>query len=216
VLELDTKQVTETGEFEGYASTWGNVDLGGDIMRAGAFDESLRTRPTDKVKMLWQHDTRQPIGKWLQLSSDNKGLYARGQLLLDTNGGKETYAFMKAGAIDGLSVGYRTIESEYDSENDIRTITKANLMEVSVVTFPMNEMATVSSVKQYEFNPRMAEKALRDAGFSSSDAVKAIAIMKKYLQCETEVELSSSARDESEAMLRLLEAVKATKLVLSS
>lgn len=208
VLALDTKQVTETGEFEGYASTYGNVDKGGDIVKAGCFDESLRKRPANKVKMLWQHNTDRPIGVWTQFSSDSKGLYARGKLLLNTVDGKNAYEFLTAGAVDGLSIGFRTQDYEYDTENYVRTIIKADLMEVSVVTFPMNEDATVSAVKAADKikTIREFENFLRDSGFSIAEAKRIASAGFKSL----------GPRDEGGALAGLLETLKVVRTDFSS
>ena len=137
LLNLDMKQISDEGEFEGYASVYGNVDQGGDIVRMGAFDESLRNRPATKVKMLLHHDTRKLVGTWQSMQSDSRGLFVKGKLLLSTQLGRDTYELMKAEAMDGMSIGYRTLEHEYDSQKQIRTIVKADLLEVSLVTFPM-------------------------------------------------------------------------------
>jgi uncharacterized protein len=208
-LALDTKQVTETGEFEGYGSVYGNLDNGSDIVKAGAFDESLRTKPAAKVKMLWQHDTHSPIGVWSQLSSDSKGLYCRGKLLLNTQGGKEAHEFMLAGAVDGLSIGYQTKEYEYDNDTGIRTLTKVNLMEISVVTFPMNEQSTISAVKAAANikTIREFEGFLRDVGGFSNAAAKAIAAGGFK---------SLEPRDGDGALADLLEALKSARQGLSS
>jgi HK97 family phage prohead protease len=208
-FQLDTKQVTETGEFEGYGSVYGNVDNGGDIVKAGAFDECLRTKPASKIKMLWQHDTHTPIGVWSQLSSDSKGLYCRGKLLLNTQGGKEAHEFMLAGAVDGLSIGYQTKEYEYDNDTFVRTLIKVDLMEISVVTFPMNEQSTVSAVKAAANikTIREFEGFLRDVGGFSHAAAKAIAAGGFK---------SLEPRDEDGALADLLEALKSARQGLSS
>ncbi len=176
-MSVDTKQLTAEGEFEGYASVYSNVDQGGDIVKPGAFDDSLRTgRPASKVKMLMHHDTRRPVGVWLEMKSDAKGLFVKGQLLLATQEGRDAYELMKVGAIDAMSIGYRTKEDSYDSQSQVRTIVKADLLEVSLVTFPMNEQATVSGVKNGDIKTtREFEKFLRDEGNFSNKAAKAIA-----------------------------------------
>lgn len=209
MLDLDIKQLTDQGQFEGYAATYGNIDRGGDICVAGCFDESLRARPIVKVKMLLHHDTRRVVGRWTDAVSDSKGLHVKGQLLLATNDGKETYELLKAEALDGLSIGYRTQESEYDRDEDIRRITKAELMEVSIVTFPMNEQAMVSMVKSFE--PAIdavdtlsdAEKLLREAGraFSRKEAKDFVSVVRKIAQREAGGD--HTADDEVGALNRL-------------
>lgn len=178
-IEFDAKAVKDDGAFSGYASTFGNVDSGYDVVMPGAFANSLRERPCSKIKMLWQHDTREPIGVWTKCMEDDKGLYVEGRVLKEVQRGAEAYALMKAGVIDSMSIGFRTLESEY-TQTGVRQLKEVGLMEISLVTFPANEQATVSSVK--EFNPREMEKSLRDAGFSRADAVKAVAVFRERLR----------------------------------
>jgi HK97 family phage prohead protease len=146
-IELDTKAIAEDGTFAGYASTFADADLGREVMVSGAFKKSLDQRPTEKVKMLRSHDPSEPIGVWTEVKEDSKGLFARGRLILDTLKGRETYALMKAGALDGLSVGYRTIKDRFDRAKGIRFLQEVELFEISVVTFPMNPRASIASVK---------------------------------------------------------------------
>lgn len=179
-VELSTKDLGSDGEFEGYASTFGNVDRGGDVMMAGAFLESLGRRPPGKIKMLRDHDTRKIIGVWTEAKEDGRGLLMKGRLILETQGGREAYELMKAGALDAMSIGYRTLAEEYrrdaNGRREARMITKVDLMEVSLVTFPMNEAATVSRVKGGALpTERELEAALRDAGLSASEAKALIA-----------------------------------------
>jgi hypothetical protein len=123
---------------------------------------------------------------WTSLVEDGRGLACKGQLLLTTGSGRDTYELMKAGALDGLSIGYRTLVDEIDRTSGVRTIKELDLLEGSVVTFPMNEQATVSVVKTArEFNTqdwRDIEAALRDEGLSRADAVKAVSGLKTWLQ----------------------------------
>ena len=192
-FDLDVKGLTDQGEFEGYASTFGNVDLGGDICVAGCFAESLAKRPAGKVKMLLHHDTRRICGTWTEMAEDGHGLKVKGRLLLTTQDGKETYELMRAGALDAMSIGYRTLSDEIDRQSGVRKITKADLLEVSVVTFGMNERATVSGVKTAlktvidglsKEDLRDLEAALRDAGLSRGDARMAIGGFKNWSQCD--------------------------------
>lgn len=203
VYPIDTKATSNDGEFEGYASIYGNVDQGFDIVKAGSFDESLRSKPMNKVKMLLQHEPRDLIGAWQGISSDTKGLFVRGKLLLKTIAGQETYERMKAGILDGLSIGFRTLDHEYDSENAVRTVTRADLWEVSLVTFPMNEQALVSSVKSENITTiRKFEEFLRDEGHFSHARAKAIACSGFK---------SSEPRDEDDALSDLLSAIRGVR-----
>lgn len=154
VIEFEVKEVAEDGTFTGYASTFNNPDLGGDIVLPGAFTKSLSKRPADKVKMLRGHDQSEPIGVWTDLAEDKKGLRASGKLIMETAKGWETYVLMKAGAMDGLSIGFRAIKSTFDRAKGARLLQELDVPEISVVTFPMNTRATVSAVKSEQADAR--------------------------------------------------------------
>lgn len=157
--------VKEDGTFEGYASRFGNTDSYRDIVAPGAFKATLAGRPVKSVKMLWQHDTHQPIGVWKSMAEDSKGLAAEGKLLLGTTMGRNAYEFIKEGAVDGLSIGFRVPQDGYDwdPKKNIRTLKQINLLEVSVVTFPANDQATIGAVKSIlEMSKRELEDALAD------------------------------------------------------
>jgi HK97 family phage prohead protease len=194
-VTFNAKSVRNDGSFEGYASTFGNIDNGYDVVMPGAFTKSLQDRPASRVKMLWQHDPSQPIGVWSTISEDSKGLFVKGRVLREVQKGAEAYALMKEGVIDSMSIGYRTLESDFTKEG-IRQLKELGLMEVSLVTFPMNDQATVTTVK--DFNPRDIEKALRDAGFAGREAVKAVAIFKERLR-DAGVNVETGPRDEDAA-----------------
>lgn len=151
-IGFSIKSVSEDGVFTGYAATFNNADLGRDVMLPGAFTESLRARPADKVKMLRSHDASEPIGIWSEIKEDQNGLLAMGRLILDTTKGRETYSLLKAGALDALSVGYQTKSQRFDPERKIRLLEKVELWEISVVTFPMNPRASIAAVKQNDFS----------------------------------------------------------------
>lgn len=144
---LDVKAVGDDGTFEGYASIFGLADLGRDVVSTGAFGKSLASRPAAKVKMFRQHRHDDPIGIWTDLVEDGKGLKAKGRLILDTTLGRETYALMKAGALDGLSIGFRVLKDTFDRTKGLRILQELDLVEISVVAFPMNKASTVTSVK---------------------------------------------------------------------
>lgn len=191
------------GEFMGYASVFGNVDLGGDVVERGAFADTLRKRGADGVAMLWSHDPRSvPIGKWLDLQEDERGLVARGRLTLDIPRARDVHAAMKEGTLKGLSIGYRIPQGGAEMDRrGVRRIKAADLFEVSVVTFPMNERAKVSRVKAL---PRDAvveiEGALRDEGFSGTQAKRAVSVFKDWLQRDVG-EPSTAPRDEEDAAI---------------
>jgi len=199
-LELDVKGLSDQGEFEGYASTFGNVDRGNDIVVSGCFQESLNKRPAAKVKMLLHHDPRRICGVWTEMVEDSRGLRVKGKLLLTTQDGRETYELMRAGALDSMSIGYRPTLDEIDRTTGVRRILKADLREVSIVTFPMNERCTVGAVKTMlnlsSDDLRDLEAALRDEGLSRTDAVTAVSGFKAWLQRDAGV----SDRDQRDAV----------------
>ncbi len=136
------------GTFEGYGSLFGIADLGNDVVVSGAFRDSLAKRGPLGVKMLWSHDPSLPLGTWKIIKEDSKGLYVRGQLDLSVSKAREIYALMKSGAVDGLSIGFKTQRSRRDARTGGRRLEKIDLWEVSIVTFPMLPQARVSAVKR--------------------------------------------------------------------
>lgn len=173
---LDLKSTDANGEFEGYASLFNREDLGHDVVMPGAFKQSLAARGADGIRMLFQHDPAEPIGVWEELREDGRGLYAKGRLLPDVKRSREVLSLMRAGAVDGLSIGYRATRAQRDAKTGIRRITQIDLWEISIVTFPMLPEARVSTVKSRPFaagtpTPREFERWLmRDAGLSRSEA----------------------------------------------
>ena len=131
---------------EGYASLFGTPDQGGDIVQKGAYAASLKALQGAgrRVKMLWQHDPAQPIGIWDEVREDAHGLYVKGRILADVEKGREAAALIAAGAIDGLSIGYRTKKAERNSGGQ-RLLAELELWEVSLVTFPMLPDARVGA-----------------------------------------------------------------------
>jgi uncharacterized protein len=155
-FEFDVKSIAEDGTFTGYASLFGVEDLGRDVVQAGAFTKSLKSKPASKVKMLRGHDTSEPIGVWDSIVEDPHGLKVAGRLILGTVKGRETYELMKAGALDGLSIGYRTKNETFDRTKKVRMLNELDLHEISIVTFPMLATATVSRVKSTDFSRLVA------------------------------------------------------------
>ncbi len=176
----------DKGEFEGYASIFGNKDLGNDVVDMGAFKKSLRRRGPKGVKLLYQHDTKQPIGVFDKIREDDRGLFVKGRLALGTQKGREVFELMKMGAIDGLSIGYK-VDSKgysYDQGGKRRRLKEVDLMEISAVTFPMNPQATISAVKAEGRTVREWESFLRDEGdLSRSDAKIAAKAVSDALTC---------------------------------
>jgi len=136
--------VSDTGVITGYASVFGASDQGGDVVQKGAYTASLKALSSTGrgVKMLWQHDPAQPIGIWDEVREDGKGLFVKGRFLSEIQKGAEALALVQAGAIDGLSIGYRTVRAEKNAKGQ-RLLHELELWEVSLVTFPMLPEARV-------------------------------------------------------------------------
>ena len=138
--------VTDSFEIAGYASVFERVDRGGDSVASGAYAASLKrlAEAERSVKMLWQHDPAQPIGVWDEIREDAHGLFVKGRLLPNVARAAEAAALVGAGAIDGLSIGYRTVRAEKGASGG-RKLTEIDLWEVSLVTFPMLSDARVGT-----------------------------------------------------------------------
>lgn len=158
----------DAGEIEGYASAFGGEpDRHGDIVQRGAYAKSLASGA--KPLFLWSHDTSQPIGTWTDVREDETGLKVKGRLILETQRGAEAYALLRAGALDGLSIGYRATDFK-ERPGGGRLLTELELAEISLVTLPSNSRARVTSVKSGEITPRVIETILTDAGVSRAMA----------------------------------------------
>lgn len=155
--------VDAKGVFEGYASLFDREDLGRDVIQRGAFSASLVKRGTAGIRMLYQHDAAQPIGIWLSIAEDGRGLRVKGRLNLDVARAREVHSLMRSGALDGLSIGYRAVKATRDAKTGIRRLTEIDLWEISIVTFPMLPDARVTRVKQ---SPSLREGGLLDARVS--------------------------------------------------
>lgn len=143
-FSFDCKSVDAGGVFTGYAARFNTVDLGRDLILPGAFAESVARRGAAGVRMLFQHDPAEPIGVWLDLREDAQGLFVRGRLISEIARGREVLALMRAGAIDGLSIGFRTVHGRTQPKSGVRKLSKIDLWEISVVTFPMQPDARVA------------------------------------------------------------------------
>lgn len=196
---IEWKADAETGVIEGYGAVFGNVDSYGDIILPGAF-ASVGNNGR-KVKMLWQHDPSQPIGVWEEVREDVKGLWVKGRILSNIERGRDAIALMQAGAIDGLSIGYRTKDSEWKDGN--RYLKEVELWETSIVTFPANEMAG-ASLKSIE-TERDLERVLIDCGLSRKAAKAIAAHGKGYLALR---DADTEDPDDSLRDAGLIEAIK--------
>jgi hypothetical protein len=140
--------IAADGAVEGYASLFGEVDQARDMVIPGAFSASLRSRGLRRVPMLFQHDPAEPVGVWLDLHEDYRGLYARGRLIPEVVRARELLALLDAGAADGLSIGFRTVKGRVDPRTRIRKLEAVDLWEISIVTFPLLPGARVRAVKE--------------------------------------------------------------------
>lgn len=171
------KALSEEGTFEGHAAVFGNVDLGGDVIEKGAFRKTLMAaRKSGRMpRFLLHHDPRSVIGIFTDVHEDSVGLSVKGRFNLDKQVAREALSDVRMGAINGLSIGFRTVVADTDKRRNVRILKEIELFEASLVTFPMNEEARITSVKQMIRTKREFETFLRDVGGFSANAAKAIA-----------------------------------------
>jgi len=176
-FEYKADSMDEDGTLSGYGSIFGNKDLGGDVIEAGAFAKSIGRKGAKAVKLLYQHKSDEPIGVFDEIIEDSRGLKVKGRLAMGTQRGREVHELMKMGALDGLSIGYRVDPKyiDYDEKGKTRRLKSVDLMEISAVTFPMNPRARVQAVKGTERSVREWEHFLRDEGNLSRTEAKAAA-----------------------------------------
>lgn len=178
---FSVKSTTESGEFDGILSTYGNIDAVGDVCERGCFDISLATKGSRRP-LLWQHDQTCPIGSFDAFSDDN-ALYVKGRFNLAVEKGREGFALLKAGDIDGLSIGYVAIDYEWDREG-IRHLKQVDLLEGSLVTFPANELARAQA--------KSIERKARIMRFAQLKSIEALdeedrkAILKELAEMDEE------------------------------
>lgn len=177
-LPLTIKSVSDSGEFEGYGSVFGVEDSYSDVVVRGAFTATLeKWKAKSRLPaMLWQHNMSEPIGIYTEMREDDVGLYVKGRLLIDADQlAKRAHAHMKAGSLSGMSIGYMLDDYEYDKEKGVWILKAIDLWEVSLVTFPANDDARITDVKSLLARgetppPSKVERALREVGFSGSQA----------------------------------------------
>jgi HK97 family phage prohead protease len=217
---LEVKAVSEDGTFEGYASTFGGApDSYGDVVMPGAFVISLakHRREGTMPLMLWNHKASElPIGNWLDLAEDGKGLWAKGQADLDDEVGARVHRALKRKACRGLSIGYETVLSEKDSKKPgVSFLKELDLWEISPVNFPANRRATVTEVKSErmeEFARRLRdgepmptkefEDILREAGVPKALAVQIASVgYAKAIRRESEGEKANDAVEFMRALM---------------
>jgi HK97 family phage prohead protease len=149
-MKLEIKQLTEEGTFEGLLSPYGNKDDGDDIVEKGAYTKTLKEQGKNRP-LLWQHKSDTPIGS-IELEDRPNGLWAKGKLLRELPKAQEAYVLLKAGVIKAMSIGFQSIKDEI--KDGVRHLKEIKLYEGSLVTFPMNEQALITNVKDLS-NPVM-------------------------------------------------------------
>lgn len=192
---FEIKQLAESGQIEGLLSGFGNVDSYGDIVLKGAFTKSLATR-SRPLPMLLQHDPMRPIGAWTDWQERSDGLYVKGAIVLETQDGREAQALAKAGALTGLSIGYREVKAIKNPRANVRELVELDLKEGSLVTFPANPRTHVASVKAIG-GPADIEGLLRETGLSGRQAKAAASAAWKAID-------QSNSDDEAVARLAAL------------
>jgi len=206
-IALEVKELTEAGSITGYGAVFGNVDLAGDRLMPGAFTKSLRRHAAAKTMplMLWNHNDSEVIGVWSEVNEDSKGLMVGGRLVLDVARAREVHALMKAGALGGLSIGYRTTKDAMDG--NVRLLNEVDLWEVSPVAFPANTKARITDVKSNlmtDFARRLRdgtppsvkefEDILRDAGIPKALATGIASVgYAKAIRSESDGKASDAA-----------------------
>lgn len=146
--------VHEATRFSGYAARFNEADTSGDVIHPDAFRRTLQSRVMPKL--LWQHDQTRPIGLWEEMSIDTVGLLVTGRLLTDIQLAHEAAVLVQAGVIDGLSIGYRVVRSERLPTGG-RHLLDVEVLEISLVTFPMVRKARVRSTPQKKDAPEALE-----------------------------------------------------------
>lgn len=173
---FELKAVDGEGAFEGYASIFDRIDDGRDAVLPGAFARSLAEKGARAIKLLWQHDPKEPIGFVESLVEDARGLFVRARLLPEVRRAREALSLMRAGALDGLSIGYRARKARHEPGTGVRLLEDIDLQEISLVTFPMQRAARVAAFKAAApHGLREFEAFLRDAGGFSRREAKALA-----------------------------------------
>jgi len=149
-MNTDTQPHTDRMRISGYASLFGKKDLGGDIVRRGAFAASLLSLKDGQIPMLFAHETKEPIGIWHRLFEDATGLFVSGDIFLGDIRADRTARLVRSGALSGLSIGYRTARSRtlstVNTANTGRELIELDLWEVSIVAFPMLRTARITQI----------------------------------------------------------------------
>ena len=215
-VPLELKAISDRGEIEGHGSTFGNVDLGGDIVMPGAFKRSLaeHRKAGTMPQMFWMHQPDKVPGMWTEMAEDDKGLWVKG-VLADTALGREMRTLATMKAVRGLSIGYKTLPGGIDFDDDgNRLLVEMGLWEVSMVSLAMNPIARIEAAKarlsdlgEYVPTGREFERTLRRAGCSKTVSRRIVAMILGGETGGTPDEPGSrwDADDEGKAILESLE-----------
>jgi len=159
--------MSETAVIEGYAALFNVEDMNGDVIAPGAFRKALAARGVSDVRMLYQHAPEAPVGRWRRIEEDSRGLWAEGDIILASSSARDVYELIAGRAIDGLSIGFRTVKAADQRRG--RRIIEADLWEVSIVTFPMAPGARIARIGEPgpDRIPTLAD-ALRGAAINLS------------------------------------------------
>ena len=141
---METIPIDADGRFAGYASVFGKLDEGGDMVMPGAFRKSLNLRGRHRVKMLFQHDPKEPVGVWDRIAEDGFGLWVEGRLVGEVPRADALRRLIAKRAVDGLSIGFRTVKATRDGRAGTRKLWEVDLWEISIVTFPMMDLARIA------------------------------------------------------------------------
>ena len=164
LVRVDAPAVLATlnrNAFEGYASLFGVADGAGDVVAPGAFAKSIGERGLSRIRMLYQHFAHEPIGTWDVIREDSRGLYVRGSLVTEIERGRDVRALLEKGALNGLSIGFKTRRARHDPKTGLRVLLDVELWEISVVTFPLLEGSFVTAIgkaAQLAANTRSPER----------------------------------------------------------
>ena len=183
---------------EGYAAYFGNVDSYGDIIEQGAFTKTIKEN-NNRVKVLWQHNTNEPIGKPIQMEQDSKGLYIKAKISM-TDVGRKAMELMRDGVIDEMSIGYDIIKDEFKGKN--RMLKELRLWEFSPVTFAANEKARITSAKNFNdllYDIKHADK---------NEIINAITKLNELLASLEPDEKSTHEQKEADEVQQILQMIR--------
>lgn len=207
---FEFKDIGPSGEFEGWASTY-DLDLGNDKVLPGAFKTSLR-KNGGKVPVLYNHQRDKIVGVGIEAMEDQRGLYVKARLAMNTQLGRETHELMAMGALKGLSIGYSVEPKGWVMDGTVRLLKSVNLHEYSATPFPMNVEAQISRVKSLdEMTEREFEDAVRDVfGFSGKEAKILISKGFKALKDQRDVGSEELSVEADQFLAKMQEQIKAS------